>query len=403
MDEHTAIPGGGMGRRAFLGGLATAALPLAFGESEDEKAQPGRAGVEAKEPAFPGMITRQKNPDNLEFPFASLNSFLTRNEQFYVRTHFEVPELDAKTWRLKIEGSVERPVEIGYDELRQMPSRTVTALLECSGNSRVLLKPPQVGLRWEQGGVGNAEWTGVPLAEVLKRAGVKDAAVEVVLAGSDKGKFDPPDQKTPGVIPFARSLPVKKAKQPEVLLAYQMNGKELPPEHGHPVRVVVPGWYGMASVKWLKRLLVVDRPFRGFFQTFTYTIWERRGGLADLVPVTETQVKAQIARPAFGEVLPADSRYRVFGAAWTGEGEVAKVEVSTDGGKRWSEAKLLDKPVRYAWRLWEFEWHTPAQPGRHALLARATDDQGHVQPLERDDDRRDAMISHVQQIKVEVR
>jgi DMSO/TMAO reductase YedYZ molybdopterin-dependent catalytic subunit len=279
----------------------------------------------------------------------------------------------------------------------------VTALLECSGNSRVLLKPPQVGLRWEQGAVGNAEWTGVALNDVLERAGLKEGAVDVVLEGSDKGKFDAPDPKTPGVIPFARSLPVKKAKQPEVLLAYQMNGKELPPDHGYPVRVIVPGWYAMASVKWLHRILVMERPFHGFFQTFTYTVWERRGGLADLVPVTEMQVKAQIARPAANEVVSADSKYRVFGAAWTGEGQVTKVELSTDGGKRWSQLHLQEKATRHTWRFWEYDWKTPVKPGRYTLMARATDDQGHVQPMERDADRRDAMISHVQQINIEVR
>src|SRR5205807_2961645 len=143
---------------------------------------------------------RQKGPDNLEFPFAALDTFLTPNEQFYVRTHFEVPELDARTWRLKVEGAVERPFAIGYDELRKMPAHTLTALLECSGNGRVFLEPPQVGIRWELGGVSNAEWTGVRLADVLDRAGVKAGAVEVILEGADKGAFREPDPKTPGVI-----------------------------------------------------------------------------------------------------------------------------------------------------------------------------------------------------------
>jgi DMSO/TMAO reductase YedYZ molybdopterin-dependent catalytic subunit len=187
-----------------------------------------------------------------------------------------------------------------------------------------------------------------------------------------------------------------------VLLAYQMNGKDLPPEHGFPVRVVVPGWYGMASVKWLQRIVVTDRPFHGFFQTFAYTVWERRHGLPHLVPVTEMQVKAQVARPTINEVIEAGSKYRIIGAAWTGEADVAKVEVSTDGGTRWSEARLLEKPIRYAWRFWEYEWPVPKQPGRYAVLARATDSQKRVQPMERDDDRRDAMINHVQPIQVHV-
>jgi DMSO/TMAO reductase YedYZ molybdopterin-dependent catalytic subunit len=205
------------------------------------------------------------------------------------------------------------------------------------------------------------------------------------------------------VIHYARSLPLKKARQPEVLLAYRMNGKDLPPSHGFPVRVVVPGWYGMASVKWLQRILVTDRPFHGFFQTFAYTIWERRGGQPDLVPVTEIQVKAQVARPARNEVVPAGSKYRVFGAAWAGEADVTKVVVSTDGGAHWAEARLLDSPVRHAWRFWEYDWSVPQQAGRCIVMARATDSRQSVQPLERDRDRRDAVINHVQPIPVEVR
>jgi DMSO/TMAO reductase YedYZ molybdopterin-dependent catalytic subunit len=348
------------------------------------------------------MISRQKNPDNLEFPFPTLERFLTPNELFYVRTHFEVPDLEARTWRLSVEGAVEKPFEIGYDELRKMTSQTVTALLECSGNSRVFLKPPQLGIRWEQGAVGNAEWTGIPLAALLERARVRESAVDVILEGADRGEFKEPYPKTPGQISYARSLPLAKARQSEVLLAYRMNGKELPPAHGFPVRVVVPGWYGMASVKWLKRIVVTERPFHGYFQTFMYTTWQRRGGLPDLAPITDIQVKAQIARPALNELIPAGSKYRMFGAAWAGEADVTRVEVSTDGGKRWADARLLGEPVRFAWRFWEYEW-TPKQPGRYTVMARATDGLKRVQPIERDEDRRDAMISHVQPIKVEVK
>ncbi len=386
----------GIDRRAFLGGMVAAAAPFVEPARADElRPQGGEAP--------PGLITRQKDPDNLEFSFATLNSFLTPNEQFYVRTHFEVPELDAASWRLKVEGAVERPFEIGYDELRKMPSHTMTALLECAGNGRVFLKPPQIGIRWELGGVSNAEWTGVRLADVLERAGVRGGAAEVILEGADKGEFKEPNPKTPGVIPFARSLPLAKARRPEVLLAYRMNGKDLPAAHGFPVRAVVAGWYGMASVKWLRRLVVSETPFQGFFQTFTYTVWTRRHGLPTLEPITDVPVKAQVARPAAREIIPAKSKYRVRGAAWAGESDVAKVEVSTDGGKSWAEARLLDKAVPFAWRLWEYEWATPEQAGRRVVMARATDARGRAQPTERDPDRRDSVISHVLPVPVEVR
>ncbi len=395
-----AADGSGLGRRDLLRGAL--ALPLAYAARSSRGAAPVAGEDDRRQP---GLISRQRHPDNLEFPFSTLDAdrFLTPNDHFYVRTHFEVPDLDAKTWKLGIEGDVEHPFEIGHDELRRMPSQNVTALLECSGNGRVFLEPPQVGIRWELGGVSTAEWKGVPLAAVLERAGVKPSAVEVILEGSDKGEFKEPNPKTPGVIPYARSLPLSKAKAPEVLLAYEMNGKPLPSRHGHPVRAVVAGWYGMASVKWLKRIVVTDRPFEGYFQTFMYSIWGRRHGLPTLVPVSEIRVKSQIARPAPFEVVPKGTKYRMVGAAWAGESDVAKVEVSDDGGETWATARLLGEPVKFAWRLWEHDWRTPERVGQHVIMARASDTRGRVQPIGRDNDRRDAVINHVLPIEVVVR
>jgi DMSO/TMAO reductase YedYZ molybdopterin-dependent catalytic subunit len=351
----------------------------------------------------PGVISRLRGPDNLEFPFAALNSFLTPNEQFYVRTHFVVPHIASHRWRLRVEGAVRKPIEISYDDLRAMPSVTLTALLECSGNSRVFLKPPQTSIRWELGGVSNAEWTGVRLSDVLQLAGVEDHVVEVILEGADKGEFHEPDPKTPGTISYARSLPIDKARRPEVVLAYRMNGQELPPEHGFPVRAVVPGWYGMASVKWLTRIIAIERPFDGYFQTFMYAIWERRHGLPTLIPVSDIAVKAEIARPVVHETIPARSTYRVIGAAWAGESDVTKVEFSADGGRSWDTARFIDDAVPYAWRFWEYEWKTPSERSSVTLMARATDSAGQTQPMDRNEDRRDAMISHVLPVKVQVR
>lgn len=392
-------------RRSFLiGAGAAAALPLVGLQSRAGAQEPARDAKPANgAKAFPGMITRQRMPDNLEFPFASLDSFLTPNERFYVRTHFEEPEIDADEWRLSVEGKVRKPQTISYDELREMPSRTVTALLECSGNSRVFLKPPQSGLRWEQGAVGNAEWNGVSLAAVLERAGLDTKAVDVVLEGADQGESHAANAGTPGKITFARSLPITVARRPEVILAYQMNGSDLPQAHGYPVRAIVPGWYGMASVKWLKRILVLDRPFHGYFETFMYSNWIRHDGVATLVPVSEIEVKSQIARPTSHETVPAASNYRVHGAAWAGKSKITKVEISTDNGTSWSEAELDAKSMPFAWRFWHYEWQTPERAGKHVLMARATDDAGRVQPMKRDDDRRDAVINHVQPITVEVR
>jgi DMSO/TMAO reductase YedYZ molybdopterin-dependent catalytic subunit len=353
--------------------------------------------------AFTGLIVRERNPENLEFPFSALNSFITSNEQFFVRSHFGVPKLDRDTWRLSIEGRVKQPLEIAYDELIQMPSRTLTTMLECAGNSRIFLSPKVGGLQWELGAVGNAEWTGVPLAAMFKRAGVKAGAIEVVLEGADSGAITK-EPVSPGKIHYARSLPLAKALTPEVILAHSMNGEPLSPSHGFPLRAVVPGWYGMASVKWLTRIVVTDTPFRGYFQTADYTFWEQRDELpVQLLPVTEVEVKAEIARPALHEIVPTDSIYRVYGAAWTGESEASKVEVSTDGGNSWEQAQLLGESVPYAWRLWGYYWRTREAPGPCTLMARATDASGNVQPMQRDAHRGSYMISHVQPIEVALR
>ncbi len=282
----------------------------------------------------PGLIIREKEPENLEFPFSTLDSFITPNEKFFIRSHFAIPKLETDSWRLKIEGAVDQALEINYDELLSMPSRTIVAMLECAGNSRVFLVPQANGTQWELGAVGNAEWTGVPLKAVLERAGLHPDAVEVVLEGADTGESKE-EPKTSGIIHFARSLPLGKALDPEVLLVYRMNGVQLPQFHGFPVRAIVPGWYSMASVKWLTRIVVTTRPFNGYFQSSEYSYWTRSNELPTLMPVTEIEIKAAIARPAMHEVVPANADYRMHGAAWTGESEVTKVEVSIDGGQTW--------------------------------------------------------------------
>lgn len=359
------------------------------------------AAFAGEDSAPSGLVTRQPEPKNLEFPFASLDSYLTPNERFYVRSHFKQPTLEARDWRLKVEGAVERPFELTYDELRQLPTRSQTVTLECAGNGRVLLVPRESGVGWEYGAVSNAEWTGVSLAAILERAGVKSSAVEVILEGADKGAVND-EPKSPGEIHYSRSLPLEKARK-DVLLATRMNGDELPPEHGFPVRAIVPGWYGMASIKWLTRIVVVEQPFNGYFQSLHYTYWKQVNGSPTLVPLSEMPVKAQIARPAPYEVVRRDRDYRVHGAAWTGEADIARVEVSTDGGASWQPAKLVGEAKRYAWRRWEYSWRVPKAPGKVRLMARATDSAGRTQPMDRDRNFRNYMICHVLPVDVQIR
>jgi DMSO/TMAO reductase YedYZ molybdopterin-dependent catalytic subunit len=348
-----------------------------------------------------GLIVREQDPLNLEMPFSSLDRFITPNESFYVRCHFPIPEIPANDWRLIIEGEVEAPFELNYEELRAMESRNIAATLECAGNNRIFLEPKAKGVQWGLGAVGNASWTGVPLAALLERARPKAGAIEAILDGTDEGEVD----KTPtpaGKISFSRSVPLEKAFA-DVLLAYEMNGEPLSATHGFPVRAVVPGWYAMASVKWLRRIIVTDRPFNGFYQSLDYTYWDRSGPLPTLAPLTEQQTKAEIARPETGETIAADSVYRVHGAAWTGTGEITRVEISVDCGQTWNDANLLGEPVKNAWRLWEYEWRTPAAAGRPTIMARATDSSGAAQPSERGGDRGTYMINHLLPVEVEVR
>jgi len=334
-------------------------------------------------------------------PFSKLDGFITPNELFYVRGHFPIPEISINHWRLKIEGEVEAPFELSYDELRTLESGTITATLECAGNNRIFLEPKAKGVQWGLGAVGNANWTGVPLSAVLERAKVKPGATEVILDGADEGEVD----KTPtpsGKISFCRSLPLDKARA-DVLLAYEMNGEKLPATHGFPLRAIVPGWYAMASVKWLRRIIVTNKPFNGFYQSLDYTYWDRTGPLPTLAPLTELQTKAEIARPEQGETIAANSRYRVYGAAWSGTGEIARVELSFDAGQTWTDARLVGDSVKNAWRLWEYEWPTPATAGRATIMARATDSRGGTQAADRGGDRGTYMINHLLPVEVEVR
>jgi len=347
-----------------------------------------------------GKIVRSENPLNLEMLFETLGGFITPTKSFYVRTHFPIPKIDRNKWRLRVEGEVEKSFEINFDELIKLESAKIPVTLECAGNNRTFLEPKVKGVQWGLGAVGNAEWTGVPLSILLDRAGVKSTAREIILEGADRGKPEDP-KSPPGEMNFARSIPMKKAS--DVLLAYKMNDVDLPAENGFPVRAIVPGWYAVASIKWLQRIIVTDKLFNGYYQTLDYSFWKRRGDNAELVPLSEMQVKAEIARPSEGETIPANSNARVRGTAWTGDGEIKKVEISSDDGATWNEAKLLGESKPNAWRLWEFSWRTPDRPGKATLIARATDSKGRTQPMERDPDRGTYMINHLLPITVEVR
>ena len=326
-----------------------------------------------------GLIIRQKKPTNLETPVDQIDSYLTPAELFYIRSHFPTPDIRSESHRLQVDGAVKNPFSLTYRELRDMPAETRVATLECAGNGRAFLSPSVPGAQWELGAVGNAEWTGVALTKLLDRAGLHENVCEIVLEGADQGT-PVVHPMPPGEISYCRSLPRSKATRPGVLIAYQMNGHDLPRDHGYPVRAIVPGHYGMASVKWLTGIHAVTEPFQGYWQTSDYGYWDYSDGRPVRRPLGEMKVQAEIMRPAVYERLAPNQAYPITGAAWAGEAETVRVEVSVDGGQTWTEARFLDPPQRYAWRRWKFDWVTPQKPGRYVLMARAEDAQGRRQP-----------------------
>jgi DMSO/TMAO reductase YedYZ molybdopterin-dependent catalytic subunit len=344
-----------------------------------------------------GMIVRMQEPRNLETPLADLANVTT--EKFFVRSHFAVPAVEPKAFKLVVGGHVENKLELTLDDLKKMEAVSRDIVLECAGNGRVFLVPQARGLQWGNGAVGQAKWTGVPLGAILDRAKVKTGAADVVFVGADKGAIA--DPATPGAINFDRGIPLAKAKKDETLVAWDMNGAPLTPAHGAPLRAVVGGWYGMASVKWLSRIVVTDKPHAGFWQTFDYSVWDRAGASPQLVPVTAIQPKAVVTSVGPGEVLEVGKAHTISGLAWAGERAVKNVELSTDGGKTWTAVThAAGQPL--TWTPWSAQV-TPTAKGVLPLVARCTDDKGNAQPATRDADRRTYMINHLVPTEVVVK
>ncbi|MFJ8538952.1 sulfite oxidase [Streptomyces sp. NPDC093591] len=317
---------------------------------------------------------------NHGLPLEALRYDLTPPGLHYVLTHYDIPYVpDDAPWQLTLGGRVRRPVRLSLADLRTFPQVTTRVTLECAGNGRALLTPRPVSQPWLVEAVGTAEWTGVPLRLLLAETGVGADAVDVVFTGADHGVERGVEQD------YQRALPVDVAtgSDPEVLVAYAMNGAPLPPQHGRPLRLVVPGWYGMAQVKWLREVTVTDVPFTGFQQAVAYRL--RRNPEDEGEPVTRIAPRALLVPPGFPDFMSRSrvvrpGRVTLEGRAWSGRAPVAHVEVSTDAGRSWQEAGLEpDTGHRWAWRRWRYGW--TATPGVHVLSARATDAGGHTQPL----------------------
>ena len=312
---------------------------------------------------------------NRGMPLEAMRYDLTPTGLHYLVVHFDIPHIDPSSWRLKIGGKVRSPGELTFADIAALPRRKALVTLECAGNGRGLLSPRPVSLPWLGEAVGTAEWTGVSLATLLDEAGVDPEAVEIVFRGADRGIQGGEDQS------YARSLPVAEAGRPDVLLAFEMNGRPLEPQHGFPLRLVVPGWYGMASVKWLTSIEVVTEPFEGFQQAVAYRYQKDADDPGE--GVQRIRVRALMVPPGIPDFF---SRCRfvepghlaIGGRAWSGHAPVERVEVAVDG--RWAEATLEKSPAGFSWRGWSFAWD--ATPGEHEIACRATDAAGNVQPLE---------------------
>ncbi len=382
-------------RRTFVRGVPLALVTASSLLRELAWAQAPTVGQPL---AGTGLIVGRAAPLAAEMPLASLKTWITPNELFHILTTMATtfPEIDLAAWRLTVDGQVDRPVTLTYQQLRAVPARTVAVVLECAGNSRNSVSPPLPRSPLNNGYVGNAEWKGAPLQLVLEQAGIKNATQEIVFEGADRGK----PAFAPTEVPFAKSVPLEKALHPDTLLVYEMNGVPLPREHGGPVRALVPGWYGTYHVKWLTRVVALDRPFDGVFMTKLWRLRRRRDGFIREESVSQVAVKSLIVNPGPGEKLPRGTHV-VRGAAWSGGKDITSVQISVDGGKTWEFTRLLEPHATYAWRLWEFPWRATAA-GSYTLMARATDTSGSVQPFAYDLDLNGFEVNQVQPVKVEV-
>lgn len=314
---------------------------------------------------------------NHGMPLEALRYDITPIGLHYLLIHFDIPDADAETWSIEVGGLVARPLTLSVADLRSRPAVTTTVTMECAGNGRARMEPRPLSQPWLDEAIGTARWTGTPLAPILEEAGLAPDAIEVVFTGADHGEQGEVEHD------YARSLSIAEAMRDEVILAYEVDGQPLPPQHGFPVRLLVPGWYGMTNVKWLRSITAVAHAFDGF-QMWAYRL---RQHVEDAgTPVTRMMPRALMIPPGFPDFFTRRrtvdaGAVRLDGRAWSGWGTISRVDVSVDGGGSWTPAHLSEPVGEHAWRRWTYDW--TAEPGEHQLMVRASDEAGNVQPLER--------------------
>jgi DMSO/TMAO reductase YedYZ molybdopterin-dependent catalytic subunit len=314
---------------------------------------------------------------NRAMPLEALRYPLTPIGLHYVLVHYDVPFVDENEWQLRVDGAVTTPLELTMRELRAMPAETRVTTMECAGNGRVLVEPRPSSVPWMVEAVGTGSWTGVPLSHVLDAAGIDASVVELVFTGADSGIDDGVEQK------FQRGVTIADATTGDPLLAYELNGMPLPPQHGFPLRLVVPGWYGMTNVKWLTAITAVTEPFAGYHNVHQYRLRSHEDEVG--TPLSRMMVRSLMVPPGIPEfftrarAVPAGAQ-TLIGRAWSGTGPIRSVAVSDDGGSTWFDADVAPPDLGpWAWQEWQARWH--AQPGEHELCCRATDAAGNEQPL----------------------
>jgi len=330
---------------------------------------------------------------NHGLPLEALRYDVTPIGMHYLLTHYDIPFATAETWRLAITGT--RSLDLSLADLRDRPRVTRRVTLECAGNGRARLHPRPVSQPWLVEAVGNAEWTGTPLAPLLHEAGIPEDAVDVVFTGADHGTERGVEQD------YQRALPLAEALRSEAMLAFEINGVPLPPQHGFPVRLVIPGWYGMAHVKWLRSVEVISQPFTGYQNAVAYRL--KADADDPGVPVTRIQPRALLIPPGFPDFMSrtrflAPGQCRIEGRAWSGIAPVNRVEISVDDGATWQPATLTPSASPWEWAGWHFDWE--AKPGEYVLTARTFDESGAGQPVEQPWNRQGMANNMVQRVTV---
>ncbi|MED3552559.1 sulfite oxidase [Cytobacillus praedii] len=324
----------------------------------------------------PYLLTRSLLPENQETPIQFINNDMIVNKLFFRRNHFSYPTLSLRNYWLPINGTVSKPIILSMQDILQLPSKTIQVVLECSGNKRSLFEPKVFGEQWEKGAISQGFWRGVPLRNLLELAGIREGAKEIVVEGYDFGERTDQNKE---VFTYARSLPIMKALHPETLIAYEYNNQPIPFKHGYPLRLIVPQWYAMASVKWIKQISVIDSNFIGTFQTIDYVYYPNRESNKDSFPVTTINVNSTIQKPLDMDILNTGKHF-IKGLAWTGNGVITKVDISVDGGSNWLNAKIEPrKNSSYGWQSWSYEWNI-LRKGEYLIMSKATDSYGRRQP-----------------------